>query len=174
MSRPELKMVERDLTELQDEGVLMTANERFFWPLGLALTWERDTTTGWASHLHVTEWNHPAGTRETIGVEPDDPVALERRRRFDAWLRRRWTDMTPAEEKLSRRQLNIVDHDLLWFVRNSEIVARHKMDKDSPEHPLCICGQTWPCDAAVLIEVLHGEAQAMLTGGWMEPKETHD
>lgn len=41
--------VEVDLTELWTEGVLMAANERFFWPLGLALTWDVPT-------LPVNEW----------------------------------------------------------------------------------------------------------------------
>ena len=32
-----------DLTEMRDAGVLFTANEQFFWPLGLALTWDVPT-----------------------------------------------------------------------------------------------------------------------------------
>lgn len=66
-----------DLTELMNDGVLMAANERFFWPLGLALTWSIDrdlpVEEQVAFDLHVTEWvfddGHHEGIRPAIAAE---------------------------------------------------------------------------------------------------------
>lgn len=83
MDKP--KFVPVNLTEFQDEGVLLAANEAFFWPLGLALTWSHDTDTNEASGLHVREWVFADGHVETIGSDESAPVYAERRRRFAAW-----------------------------------------------------------------------------------------
>lgn len=93
----ELTFDKVDLTELQSEGVLMAANERFFWPYGLALTWDYDPETGLASNLHVRQWSHPEGQRERIELAADDEVAQERRLRFSAWHERRLASMLPSE-----------------------------------------------------------------------------
>lgn len=82
------EFVPADLTEMQDEGVLMAANEAFFWPLGLALTWQH-AKDGTASDLHIREWHYEDGHHEAIGLEPDDPIGRERRERYAAWLGRR-------------------------------------------------------------------------------------
>jgi hypothetical protein len=57
-----------DLTELMAEGVLLAANERFFWPLGLALTWDVPTfpvnADIWCRNerVHVAHsWDAPLG-----------------------------------------------------------------------------------------------------------------
>lgn len=93
----ELTFEKVDLTELMNEGVLMAANERFFWPFGLALTWTYDKDTGVASDLHVRQWSHPVGKRERIDLDAVDPVGDERRERFMAWALKRWDDMLPTE-----------------------------------------------------------------------------
>lgn len=74
-----------DLTELQNFGVLMAANELVFWPLGLALTWDHDKATGVASNLHIREWS----THESIELGPDDQIGIERRRQFAIWAAKR-------------------------------------------------------------------------------------
>lgn len=89
-----------NLTELADEGVLMAANEGFFWPLGLALTWTRDDD-GAASDLHVP------GTRERIDTDEDE-TALERRTRFAAWFEQRLSEMLPEEAAEARRRVSPV------------------------------------------------------------------
>jgi hypothetical protein len=94
-----------DLTELQDEGVLMAANTWFFWPLGLALTWDHEDGT--ASNLHVREWTHEPGRGETIGLAADDPTGIERRARFDAWIDKRLADMLPEEAAEARIRLGL-------------------------------------------------------------------
>lgn len=59
MSDNEPAFVTVDLTEMMNAGVLMVANERFFWPLGLALTWEVTTTPvdrlNWCTRQEVHE-----------------------------------------------------------------------------------------------------------------------
>ena len=77
-----------DLTKLMDEGVLMAANEAFFWPLGLALTWNRDDN-GFASNLHIREWEFEDGHIEPIELLPDDPVVDDRRAHYATWLANR-------------------------------------------------------------------------------------
>jgi hypothetical protein len=84
--RPKFRPV--DLTEMQDEGVLMAANEAFFWPLGLALTWDH-AEDGTASNLHIREWVFTDGHHETIGLDPEDAIGKERRTRFAAYVAQR-------------------------------------------------------------------------------------
>ena len=84
-----------DLTELVESGVLMAANERFFWPLGLALTWTRDEE-GAMSDLHVREWTYSDGHHESI-EDSGSPIAIERRAAFAIWFDRRAESM-PADE----------------------------------------------------------------------------
>jgi len=86
-----------DLTELMNEGVLMAANERFFWPFGLALTWTV-SDAGYVSDLHVREWEFEDGHRESIALEPDDVVGQERRDRFDEWARERIERLPEGEQ----------------------------------------------------------------------------
>lgn len=97
------KFVPVDLTELMDEGVLMAANERFFWPLGLALTWEIDTdlpeAERVATNLHLREWRWEDEHHEGIELEADDPVAAERRARFEKWWLARIASMPAAERR---------------------------------------------------------------------------
>lgn len=88
-----------DLTELMMNGVLMAANERFFWPLGLALTWDYDKETAVASDLHIREWLYGDGHQESIGLRVGDEVARERRERFAAWAERRIEAMQPETER---------------------------------------------------------------------------
>jgi hypothetical protein len=90
------RFVPVDLTALMDDGVLMAANERFFWPLGLALTWNYGA--GVATDLHVRQWEWPDGHTEIIELAPDDPTGPERRKAFRAWLARR-IDALPMGEK---------------------------------------------------------------------------
>lgn len=85
------------LTELQDEGVLLAANEAFFWPIGLALTWSHDKETGEASDLHVRQWVYEDGHVESI-VLSDDELEAERHRRYAAWRSARIERM-PEEER---------------------------------------------------------------------------
>jgi len=96
----EPRFVISDLQELADNGVLMKANQKFFWPLGLALAWEIDKGSGpeggtGARNLHVREWAFPDGHVETIELESEDSVADERRRRFSVWLAHRMAAMRP-------------------------------------------------------------------------------
>ena len=84
-----------DLTEMMDEGVLMAANERFFWPLGLALAWDvpegeaarfaAGESQGPASNLRIREWHYEDGHVEGIGIEVD-AVVEQRRARFTKWV----------------------------------------------------------------------------------------
>jgi len=62
------KMVKVDLTELQDEGILFHANEQFFWPLGLALTWEVSTVA-----VDKTNWcrDHSVHGRHDVTAYSD-------------------------------------------------------------------------------------------------------
>jgi hypothetical protein len=107
---PKPKFVPVDLTEMMDEGVLMAANERFFWPLGLALTWDvpeqgaaaREAAGepfGPASNLHVREWQWKDERHEGIAVADDDPVMLRRRARFEKWWLARIASMPAAERR---------------------------------------------------------------------------
>jgi hypothetical protein len=104
----EPRFVPVDLTQLMDDGVLMAANEAFFWPLGLALTWEvpdgarqREADglpVGPASNLHVREWKYENGHHESIGLAPDDEVGKAKRALFRTWLYDRIASL-PADER---------------------------------------------------------------------------
>jgi hypothetical protein len=88
-----------DLTEMMESGVLLAANETFFWPLGLALTWQYDSETGIASGLHISEWKYDDGHAEGIVLEVGDPVAVNRRFRFQEWAIERIGLMKPEAEQ---------------------------------------------------------------------------
>lgn len=103
MGSPTFEIV--DLTELQDAGVLMAANERFFWPLGLALTWDQDKETGTASNLHVREWRWEDGHHEAIELGVSDEIGTERRARFKEWLAERLLTMPIDNERESAASL---------------------------------------------------------------------
>jgi hypothetical protein len=98
VSNPDLSFREVDLTGLVNHGVLMAANERFFWPLGLALAWDFDR--GVASGLHVREWVYADGHHESIELSPDDEVGAQRREAFAAWASERIRSL-PAPERVS-------------------------------------------------------------------------
>lgn len=91
-----------DLTELANSGVLLAANERFFWPLGLALTWDRDDN-GAASGLHVRQWDFPDGHRETI-ADSADGIAVARHAAFAKWLDRRIA-LLPSDEQAAAESI---------------------------------------------------------------------
>lgn len=78
------------LSEIVDNGVLFEANYRFFWPLGLALTYLLDEY-GTVSGLHVRQWE-PA---EVIEDDPADPIFQERRAAFDRWEAERRKTLIP-------------------------------------------------------------------------------
>jgi hypothetical protein len=91
MKEPKFSPV--DLTSLMLDGVLMAANEAFFWPLGLALSWEVPKedmgVKGPAWNLHVREWVYEDGHHECIELPDDDEIGQERRVRFAAWVKAR-------------------------------------------------------------------------------------
>ena len=103
------KFVPVDLTEMMDEGVLMAANERFFWPLGLALTWDvpdgsaakeaAGESTGPASNLHIREWQFEDEHHEGIEMDPLHPMVVDRRARFEKWWLARIASMPAAERR---------------------------------------------------------------------------
>lgn len=86
-----------DLATLENNGVLMAANEAFFWPLGLALTWVHSIDGDDPKELHVREWVWEDGHHETIDLAPDDAVGIERRERFKAWRAWRMASLPPDE-----------------------------------------------------------------------------
>jgi len=86
MKEPKFSPV--DMQEMMEEGVLMAANEAFFWPLGLALTWTVEDGV-YQSELHVREWVYEDGHHETIALQDDDEIGKERRVRFAAWVKER-------------------------------------------------------------------------------------
>lgn len=92
-----------DLTRLKKSGVLMAANERFFWPLGLALTWDYNKETGEDSGLHVRTWQWEDGHIETIETEEDE-TTIERRAAFGDWLEVRIA-LLPADERKKAEEL---------------------------------------------------------------------
>lgn len=92
------KFVPVDLTMLQDEGVLMAANQFFFWPLGLALAWEHDPELAdVASNLHVREWQYEDGHHEIIELHADDEIGSRRRTRFGEWINARIKTLPTGE-----------------------------------------------------------------------------
>jgi hypothetical protein len=72
------------MQEMLDEGVLMAANEAFFWPLGLALTWTVEDGR-YLGDMHIREWRWADGHHERIVLGKGDEVGVERRVRFAAW-----------------------------------------------------------------------------------------
>jgi len=82
---------------LMDEGVLMAANEMFFWPLGLALAWTVEDGS-YQGELHVREWVYEDGHHERIELADDDEVGVERRKKFGLWLSQRIASM-PEDER---------------------------------------------------------------------------
>lgn len=109
MADDDPKFVPFDLTELMNEGVLYEANRRFFWPLGLALTWSVDpelpVEDRVATGLHVREWEYSDGRVETIEDGSDDGLGDQRMQAFNEWLKRRRDRMPTAERVLSFRNL---------------------------------------------------------------------
>lgn len=98
MSDPTFEPV--DMQHLKDEGVLLAANERFFWPLGLSLVWYgvgKDGET-YDGGLHIREWDYGDGHVERIELAADDPVGVDRRARFEAWVADR-LDRMPEDER---------------------------------------------------------------------------
>lgn len=91
-----------DLTELMSEGVLLAANERFFWPLGLALAWSVDNSLPpdqrVATDLHIRQWEFEDGHHESIGSDEDDPVYADRRARWQEWFVARGRAFPPGPE----------------------------------------------------------------------------
>lgn len=85
------------LTDLVDAGVLAIANRRFFWPLGLALTWVSED--GQASDLHIRQWSFEDGHIETIEDDESDGVMARRIAAFEEWRTARLARM-PAEERV--------------------------------------------------------------------------
>ena len=85
MSAEDLRFIPVDLTEMMNAGVLMAANESFFWPLGLALTWIYDPETGGAAGLHLREWHDPSGRVHPIATD-HDAITMERRLKFARWV----------------------------------------------------------------------------------------
>lgn len=90
------RFVPIDETAILNAGILMAANERFFWPLGMALTVDRDPVTGEAKHLHVRQNEWSDGHREIIS-QSDDQLMRERRAAFLQFVQRRITKMPPDE-----------------------------------------------------------------------------
>ena len=92
-----------EMQEMLDEGVLMAANEAFFWPLGLALTWTVEDGR-YEGDLHIRQWTVDDGwVRERIELGPDDEVGVARRARFMGWLDARIEGMVPEERSLAER-----------------------------------------------------------------------
>jgi hypothetical protein len=80
-----MKFTPVDMQEMLDEGVLMAANETFFWPLGLALTWTVEDGR-YEGELHIRQWTIDGEWQgESIELAPDDEIGIERRKRFTVW-----------------------------------------------------------------------------------------
>jgi len=101
-----MKFVSVDLAELSEAGVLMAANERFFWPLGLSLAWTLEPD-GATHSLHIREWEWEPGRGERIDIASDDEVAAQRRRAFERWLEARLDNMKPDERLEARTRLHL-------------------------------------------------------------------
>jgi len=82
MSEPKFKPV--SMQEMMDEGVLMAANEQFFWKLGLALTWSVEDGK-YKGRLHLREWVYDDGHKEAITLADDDEIGWDRRERYRQW-----------------------------------------------------------------------------------------
>ena len=82
--------VEIPLKEFVDNGILLAANEAFFWPLGLALTVTRDDDNRYVK-LDVRQWEPP----EVITFDETDPVYEVRREAFSLWETKRRETLIP-------------------------------------------------------------------------------
>ena len=87
---PKRVLREFPLREFLEEGLLFKVNHDILWPLGLALTMDRNTETGAVSRLFVTEWDPP----EVIALA-DDEVEEERRTRLAIWEAERLRTLIP-------------------------------------------------------------------------------
>lgn len=95
-----------DLKELMTNGVLTMANEQFFWPLGLALTWTFSDETGKASELHIRQWEYEDGHHEIITVPEAEMPG--RRALFIQWLETRLTTLPKDERAMAQTILKEV------------------------------------------------------------------
>lgn len=94
------KMTEVELTSLWLTGVLMAANERFFWPYGLALSWEVEGSKVQPGTLRVVEWHNEDNHIESIGTYADDAIAKSRREAFRAWALARIAQMPVDADRI--------------------------------------------------------------------------
>ncbi len=103
------KFTEVDLTGLANDGVLMAANERFFWPLGLALTWH--TQEGKATELHIRQWDYGDDNHhETIQLEDEDLVGIQRREAFLKWITLRIETLPDDESQAAIALIGTISH----------------------------------------------------------------
>ena len=97
------KFVEVDLTDLVLNGVMMAANEQFFWPLGLALTWTKDDEA--MTELHIRQWDYgDPDYHETITLQVNDQIGPARRVQFQEWINARIQTL-PEDERQGARQI---------------------------------------------------------------------
>lgn len=92
-----------DLRDFVENGILMAANEAFFWPLGLALTFRLSEDHTRFTDLHVREWVFEDGHHESIAVDPHDELVLQRREAFENWLNERLASMPEKEAEIARQ-----------------------------------------------------------------------
>lgn len=74
-----------DLNEFHAAGLLAQANEQFFWPLGLALTVDKDTETGETVELFVQRID----PYNVIVAGETYEERVDRAERVEAWLKER-------------------------------------------------------------------------------------
>jgi rRNA maturation protein Nop10 len=97
--------IETSLDGLACAGVLLAANERFFWPLGLALAWTKGDDDK-ISGLHIRTWYWPSDPEhvEAIATEEDEHIR-ERHAAFAYFVRGQMESMPITEERERLRQL---------------------------------------------------------------------
>lgn len=85
------RFVTVSLQRIVDDGILLAANEAFFWPLGLSLTYMADGPEGeYADDLHIREWREGVEWNgEDISASVDDTLVAIRRLRFKDWRKQR-------------------------------------------------------------------------------------
>ena len=110
MSEPKFGPV--SLTEMVNAGVLANVNETRLWPLGLALMWNYDPDTGEASGLRIVEYKYPDGHNEAIEEAPDDPIMVNRRAAYAAYVGARAETMPPNE---GAEALLLLDWADVWY-----------------------------------------------------------
>lgn len=82
----EAAFVPVDMQEMMEEGVLLAVNERFFWPMGLALAWTVEDEE-YQDALHIREWRTDGEWNgKRIAASDEDAVVIDRRERFTMWL----------------------------------------------------------------------------------------